>query len=123
MKITIPHTIVVRIIEKKTAAEPQSFAAPARVWFSGVVLSTIASKPLFNNSAINTMNNQRIRIAVSTVEFPTKKAAGNRKQNKIISCLNAISLFQLYFIPWIEYFVAGMIRLKLFLSGFMGFNA
>lgn len=91
---------------KNTAAEPISLACFDSGCNAVLILSTVASMALFNNSTITSKNTGISNNRNCSVDVLIKKASGKSSTARVNSCRNADSCCQARRMPSIEHWVA-----------------
>tara|TARA_R110001592_G_scaffold237978_1_gene497285 strand:+ start:88 stop:462 length:375 start_codon:yes stop_codon:yes gene_type:complete len=97
------HTNKTRNSDRKTAAEPMSFALPLSSFQSSPIRSTTASIAEFSNSTITTNNKLTIIIIRSILLTGSMNATIEKIIHNVTSCRNAASNNQADLNPFNEY--------------------
>ena len=87
----MPHVNTTNSSATKTAAEPISFALPARILYSLPLRSMVASRAELISSISKTANREPTNSTCSTRDWPSHSPAGARMQKMTTSSRNASS--------------------------------
>lgn len=93
-------------VRTKTAAEPRSFARPARGWNSFPYRSTTVSTAELSNSTAITSNTDPTKIIFSIGPSPSQSPTGPSTAKAHTSSLNEASVSHAARSPWADHFSA-----------------